>query len=221
VEPLRRWPPASALPQLIRRSAGFVAEGCQASSLRIGGRAYVRVLVPAAGPASAGCHPRPAAPPLATLVLRAPSAGLATQYEAVVLRAMRSLRTWADAGEVTAEQRGDAGEVTAEQTPAGELTAVQTNALLSLPGGGAAEMQLAALCRAAATDADAAASDGAGGNRATGERVTAGVITSERGIAGVITSERGMAGVITSERGIAVALRALAAALHALPRQVR
>ena len=184
MEPLRRWPPASALPQLIRRSAGFVAEGCQASSLRIGGRAYVRVLVPAAGPASAGCHPRPAAPPLATLVLRAPSAGLAMQYEAAVLRAMRSLRAWADAGEVTAEQRGDAGEVTAEQT----------RALLSLPGGGAAEMQLAALCRAAATDADAAA------NKATGEH--------------------GAAGVMTSERGAAVALRALAAALHALPRQV-
>ena len=68
----------------------------------------------------------PAAPPLATLVLRAPSAGLAMQYEAAVLRAMRSLRAWADAGEVTAEQ---------------------TRALLSLPGGGAAEMQLAALCR--------------------------------------------------------------------------
>ena len=217
MEPLRRWPPASALPQLIRRSAGFVAEGCQASSLRIGGRAYVRVLVPAAGPASAGCPPRPAAPPLATLVLRAPSAGLAMQYEATapltptlplaldlalaltltltltvtltpteaaVLRAMRSLRAWADAGEVTAEQRGDAGVVTAEQT----------RALLSLPGGGAAEMQLAALCRAAATDADAAA------NKATGEH--------------------GAAGVMTSERGAAVALRALAAALHALPRQV-
>ena len=116
----------------------------------------------------------PAAPPLATLVLRAPSAGLAMQYEAAVLRAMRSLRAWADAGEVTAEQ---------------------TAALLSLPGGGAAEMQLAALCRAAATDADAAA------NKATGEH--------------------GAAGVITSERGTAVALRALAAALHALPRQVR
>ena len=37
VAPLRRWPPASALPQLLRRSAGFVAEGCQASSLLIGG----------------------------------------------------------------------------------------------------------------------------------------------------------------------------------------
>ena len=79
----------------------------------------------------------PAAPPLATLVLRAPSAGLAMQYEAAVLRAMRCLRAWADAGEVTAEQRADAGELTAEQT----------RALLSLPGGGAAEMQLAALCR--------------------------------------------------------------------------
>ena len=102
-----------------------------------------------------------------------------------MLRAMRSLRAWADAGEVTAEQRGEAGEATVEQT----------RALLSLPGGGAAEMQLAALCRAAATDTDAAA------NKATGEH--------------------GAAGVITSERGTAVALRALAAALHALPRQVR
>ena len=60
-------------------------------------------------------------------------------------------------------------------------------------------MQLAALCRAAATDADA--TDDADGCRATGDHVTA--------------------GVITSERGAAVALRALAAALHALPRQVR
>ena len=72
-------------------------------------------------------------------------------------------------------------------------------------------MQLAALCRAAATDADAAATDDADGNRAAGER----------GAAGVITSEHGVAGVITSERGTAVALRVLAAALHALPRQVR
>ena len=51
-----------------------------------------------------------------------------------MLRAVRSLRAWADEGEVTAEQ-APAGEVTAER------------ALLSLPGGGAAEMQLAALCR--------------------------------------------------------------------------
>ena len=73
-------------------------------------------------------------------MLRAPSAGLASQYEAAARRAVRCLRQWVD------------GDTAAAEAP---LSGAEPP-LLSLPGAGAAELQLATLCDAAAADSDAA-----------------------------------------------------------------
>ena len=97
----------------------------------------------------------PSATPLCTAVLRAPSAGLAMQYEAAARRAMRCLRVWVDGahqGQRSAGQRVRVG---------GGQSAESPPPLLSLPGAGAAELQLSSLCTAAAADDDADDADDA------------------------------------------------------------
>ena len=116
---LQRWPRPTELAALLTPTAGFAQPGCSFECLRLGGRGYVRVQLASA-------------PHLCSLVVRAPSSGLANEYAAAVGRALRSLRLWLEAGrtwtDADAKEKG-------------------SRVLFALPGAGASEMQLEASVR--------------------------------------------------------------------------
>ncbi len=124
---LQRWPRPNELAALLSQPAGFVRHGCSFECLRLGGQGHLRVQLVSA-------------PQLCSLVVRAPSAGLAREYSATVSRALRSVRLWLDAGDRTTDDAAAAASVPPQ-------FAEEERVLLALPGAGAAEMQLEACVR--------------------------------------------------------------------------
>ena len=152
---LQRWPRPTELAALLTPTAGFAQPGCSFECLRLGGRGYVRVQLASA-------------PHLCSLVVRAPSSGLANEYAAAVGRALRSLRLWLEAGrsrtDADAKEKGSApgvGELGSARSAkekgsapgVGELGSARSakekgsRVLFALPGAGASEMQLEASVR--------------------------------------------------------------------------
>ena len=134
---LQRWPRPTELAALLTPTAGFAQPGCSFECLRLGGRGYVRVQLASA-------------PHLCSLVVRAPSSGLANEYAAAVGRALRSLRLWLDAGrsrtDADAKEKGSAPGV-GELGSARSAKEKGSRVLFALPGAGASEMQLEASVR--------------------------------------------------------------------------
>jgi hypothetical protein len=116
---LQRWPRSAELPLLLEHTSGFRIEGCSFEMWPLAGRSHV-------------CIRLEGAPRLSSLLVRAPSDALAKEYAAAATRALNCLRLWlqpeASGGAIGAGAGTGAG-------------------LLSLPGGGSAEMQLEAAVR--------------------------------------------------------------------------
>ena len=151
VSVLQSWPRASQLPELLAPSARFAASGCMFERCALGGKAHILVRID-------GC------PRLSTLMVRAPSEGLAKEYAAATARALASLRTWLEpeeegvsqesavagvGGDVGGGGGGGGGSITVAEDMrpydgGAERGAGDADLLFGLPGGGACELQMAA-----------------------------------------------------------------------------
>ena len=119
---LQEWPRAEQLRELLSERSGFVTRGCSFEVVPLGGHKHIHVWIEAA-------------PRLSTLVVRAPSDGLAKEYALAVTRAMACMRMWLDPDEDACHsQRRRRWSDDGEQ-------------LYALPGAGACELQMEACVR--------------------------------------------------------------------------
>ena len=136
VSVLQQWPRASQIPALTRRSARFIIDGCDFERVAIGGKSHVFVRIRGS-------------PRLCTLLVRAPSDALAKEYAAAATRALTCLRQWLEPDAVRSGSCLNSGHTRGETS--GETLALlssrEEEVLLSLPGGGASELQIEACIR--------------------------------------------------------------------------
>ena len=117
---LQEWPRPAQLRGILAARARFVVRGCHFETLAMGGRQHVHVRLESA-------------PMLSTLVVRAPSDGLAQEFAMATTRAMSCMRMWLDPEE--------------EEEEEARSQHASSDVLLSLPGAGAAELQMEACVR--------------------------------------------------------------------------
>ena len=116
---LQQWPLVSQMKALLSESAGFVATGCGFDMLSMGGKRFVHLRQSGGG---ASC--------LSSLIVRAPSDEVAKEYAMATRRVLACMRVWLEPNECEAARSSSS-----------------RNLLFSLPGGGAAELQLEACVR--------------------------------------------------------------------------
>ena len=182
IAPLQRWPHPNLVGDLMARSAGFVGDGIDFESKRLGGRRHIHVRL------------RHSAT-LATLVVRGASDGLAREYATAVSRVRCCMRLWLDearAGSGDASGCHDDGDGRSSAPGSG-----RGDVLRALPGGAAAEMQLDACVSAMSRG-------GRGQSSLEGDVNAHDVATSDGQFFSAITPER--AGALTA---LSAALQAL------------
>ena len=200
VSALRAFPRAAQLPQLLD-GPSFAADVAHVDFLRLGTRVFF-------------CLSGTGAQQLTTCVLRAPTAGLATELSLAAERAVRCLRTW-----LSPTRPGGVGVVPdgVEPTASGTATRAHNNSILySLPGGCAAELQLDSLVKGLSRRLLSA--EPSSGIEGDGRSAAGGSITNE-GVDG--SSAAGGGGGASEWPSVAAradALQILSAALRVLPR---
>ena len=123
VSVLQQWPRASQLPELLAPGARFASAGWAFERCSMGGKPHVLVRLDGQ-------------PTLRTLVVRAPSEGLAREYAVAATRALTTLKLW-----LTPLERRRGPSYSGALEPE-EVQSSPRQILHALPGGGACELRM-------------------------------------------------------------------------------